>query len=565
MGKDPSDKFVFRKQDSLGVHDAEDDKLFLLNCFIDTGDYDQVVEFNDAHCLILGRTGAGKTALLTRLKNEKGDKVIDINPESLAMQHISNSTIIRYFHDLGIDLNTFFKLLWRHAICVEIFNHHFNVNSDSEGDRVMEWIKYKFKKTNPRHLRALEYLEQWRHTFWKESENHVVEMVSKTEQELGGAVGAKAPGIKANVSGKSKLSEEERQEVKTRAQHVVDNVQMREVTYLLSMLNDAVEYQQKRYYIVIDKLDERWVDDSLRYRLIKALIETIRDLNRFNNIKPLVVLRVDLLGQVFDLTKDTGFQEEKYSSLYLQVRWTKNQLVELVDKRISHLFQARYAKNKEVTHADILPRTVNGEPTIDYIITRTLMRPRDVIDFFNACIGEAVDNPIMTEDMILEAERIYSRQRLDSLDYEWYAEFPHLKKWLTFLRGTHPQILVGDIELTKINDFCVNYALNHESIALLDKFYGLSVAVGNGKLDSETFRNNLVYMFYTVGLVGIQIEGYSAPTWSYEHQKTIKLEDIQADTLITIHPCFRSALNTQEMSMESEMQGNMNLSFVPLD
>ena len=37
---------------------------------------------------------------------------------------------------------------------------------------------------------------------------------------------------------------------------------------------------QKKYYITIDKLDENWINEELRYQLIAALLETATDFNK---------------------------------------------------------------------------------------------------------------------------------------------------------------------------------------------------------------------------------------------------------------------------------------------
>jgi hypothetical protein len=537
---------IFRKQDSVGVNDAEDDKQFLFECFVDTGDYDAVCDFQNARCLILGRTGVGKTALLTKLQedNKSKENIIVINPEALAMHHISNSTIIRYMYELGIDMNTFFKLLWRHAICVEIFNQHFKITTNEETVNFIEKLRYMFKKTNAHHLRALNYLEEWRHTFWKKSDDHVTDMISKKETELSGTLGASASGLSAKLLSKEKLSEEQTRIIKQRAQSIVDEVQMREVTDLLSMLNEVIEDQQRRYYVIVDKLDEGWVDDELRYRLIKALVETVRDLNRFDNIKPLVVLRADLLGHVFELTKDSGFQEEKYSSLYLHVRWTRTQLVELIDRRINFLLKSRYT-HKELGHLDILPEKTTNQATIDYILDRTLMRPRDVIEFFNIIIREAAENSVVTEQMVLDAARIYSRERLDSIYYEWHVDYPYLKRWVKLLREKSPTFFVGSLKVDDIKEKCLEYAVNNsdDQNSVNDRLYQLANDVSEGRLDRTEFVSNLIYIFYSVGILGVQVKGHSKPIWSYEIQKNISVEDIDAKTQVNIHPCFQSALN----------------------
>jgi hypothetical protein len=119
------DKFKFKKLDSIGSADAEEDENFLRDCFIDTGDLEALGKMNDPRRIVVGRTGAGKSALLLRLAGSQ-DRVISVRPESLALAYISNSTILQFLSDLGIKLDIFFKLLWRHVFTVEILNISFS-------------------------------------------------------------------------------------------------------------------------------------------------------------------------------------------------------------------------------------------------------------------------------------------------------------------------------------------------------------------------------------------------------------------------------------------------------
>ena len=118
-----SDTFRFRKHDIVGAADAEDDLDFLRSCFIDTGSLRVLKNCADPRRIVLGRTGSGKTALLKRLA-EAEERVIEVHPESLSLGYISNSTILRFFSSLGVNLDIFFKLLWRHVFTVEILKHH---------------------------------------------------------------------------------------------------------------------------------------------------------------------------------------------------------------------------------------------------------------------------------------------------------------------------------------------------------------------------------------------------------------------------------------------------------
>ena len=54
MGKES--EFKFKKHDNIGAADADDDNI-LIDCFVDTGDLNILLDCNDPHSIIVGRTG----------------------------------------------------------------------------------------------------------------------------------------------------------------------------------------------------------------------------------------------------------------------------------------------------------------------------------------------------------------------------------------------------------------------------------------------------------------------------------------------------------------------------
>lgn len=113
------DKFRFRKLDTVGAADAAEDSHYLQNCFLETEDLQVLRDCHNPRRIVLGRTGSGKTALLKRLA-ELEPRTIEVQPESLALTYISNSNILTFISDLGVKLDIFFKLLWRHVFTVEL-------------------------------------------------------------------------------------------------------------------------------------------------------------------------------------------------------------------------------------------------------------------------------------------------------------------------------------------------------------------------------------------------------------------------------------------------------------
>ena len=537
-------KFRFRNHDHIGAAAAEQDDSFLRECFVDTGELDILLDCVSPHRIVLGRTGAGKTALLSRF-SDSTDHVICVKPESLSLAHISNSTILRNIHDLGVNLDIFFKLLWRHVFTVEIIKAHFKIDSADRKTGLYNWVETLFNEKRKKHKQALNYLETWGKDFWEETDYRIKELTTKLESELKDSISTSLPSIaNLGISDTNRLSQEQKLDVIQRAQHVVNKVQIRELSEIIELLDEVLDDPQKRYYILIDRLDENWVEDGLRNLLIRALIETVKDFSKVRHAKIVIALRYDLIDRVVRLTRDAGFQEEKYESLYLRLSWTKEQLIELIDRRVDHLVRQRYT-NQRVKHSDILPTSVDKQPTMDYILERTFMRPRDVISFFNMCISHASSSPKITPHMIKEAEGEYSRQRLRYLADEWHADYPALLDLTDLLKNRRSQFSLSEISDDQVYNACLSAADGNAERR--DELTGAAVGLFNNEVTPAEFRRIFAVILYRIGMVGLKQDRYESFLWTTDGRVRLSSAEVSDETRVAIHPCFWRTLGVHDI------------------
>lgn len=299
---------------------------------------------------------------------------------------------------------------------------------------------------------------------------------------------------------------------------------------------------QKRYYVVIDDLDKGWAEEQLRYKLVMALIETVREFIRVRNAKVVVALRRDLIDRVFRITRGSGFQEEKYASLYLPLTWTKPQIIDLLDRRINKLVRRRYAK-KSVTHKDLLPKQHRAKPISAYVFA-VAQRPRDVIAFFNACILAAVDQPKLTAKELKLAEGEYSRGRLRALADEWSDSYPSLIDYARILNGQRASCSIEDIVDDAIIDVCFDVAAAHP--ARDGELRSLGYKVVEGDLEPSAFVFDAIRVFYTVGLVGLKLAPHDTESWVDEAGRSISRAELSRTTTVVVHPAFRRALGIMD-------------------
>jgi len=525
-------KFVFKKHDTIGLADASDDKKYLDKCFLQTEDYSILKDCSDARRIVIGRTGIGKTAILQQIINYE-ERTISVQPESLALSHISNSTILNYLNKLGVKLDIFFRLLWRHVFTVEILKYRFKIRTEEDKQSFLKKIAYLFK--DKKHKEALEYLEKWGKSFWEETEYRIKELTQKLESDLETAVKSYLPGASFDLKGGAKLTNEQKDEIIHRAQDVVNRVQIRQLSDILDLLNEVLCDRQKSYFVCIDRLDEKWVSDNVRYLLIRSLIETVRDFRKVENVKIIVAIRVDLLERVFKKTRDPGFQEEKYESLYLPLEWTEDQLIKIVEKRLNFLIESRYTK-QDVKFSDIFPREINSHKADSYILDRTMLRPREIIQFINLCIKRAKGNPNITEEMIVDAEGEYSRLRLRSIADEWNADYPNLILAATILKNRKKEISISDFERIECEEFCLD--VTADGFEKEDILSNSIRNVAEGIIGYNNFIRTSVEVFFRVGVIGVKLNNYDNYLWSTTGRKIVSGAEFSDVTNIFIHPQF---------------------------
>lgn len=106
-----TDRFRFRKHASIGATAAEEDQEFLQECFVNTGDLSTLEDCHNPRRIVLGRTGTGKTALISVLTQH--ENAIIIRPESLSFNYLARSTVLNFFLEAGVKLDLFFRFAFR--------------------------------------------------------------------------------------------------------------------------------------------------------------------------------------------------------------------------------------------------------------------------------------------------------------------------------------------------------------------------------------------------------------------------------------------------------------------
>lgn len=527
--------FRFRKNENIGAADAETDDAFLSDCFVDNGDLGVLLNTEDPRRIVVGRTGSGKSALL-RIIKERSENCVELRPEELSLNYLSNSEVIRFFEDAGANLDSFYQLLWKHVISVELIKKKYKINNETAQRNFWSKILPIFNRDKAKET-ALTYLKQWGDNFWNDTEYRVKEVSSRIEQELSATLSAGGESGKFSGGSAKKLSTEEKNEIIKHGSQAVTKIQVAALSNLIRLLHEEIfSDTQDAYYILIDDLDIGWAEDKLKLKLIRALLETIRSFKQVKRAKIIVSLRQDLLRRVLESTRASGFQSEKYESLYLNLRWNKNNIVDIIDRRLKKLVLSRYT-SQPLGLKELFPANIRKTNTDDFIVDRTFLRPRDAIIFINECLSRAVEEKRVTQQMVLDAEEIYSERRRLSLQEEWQNLYPAVSIYFELLHNRGYSFRIFEITKAEVDEWLIKH-LDEDDLTRDPVYESAKNIFENSSCEIIEFIRVFVDALYITGIAGVKIDPQHEIKWSYHSDNSPHPSAISNSSTVKIHPMF---------------------------
>jgi hypothetical protein len=538
-------KVVLRAGESIGSPAAEHDHEYLRSCFVNLPVLGVLKDVASPRCLLLGRTGSGKSAILWHLKDTLPN-VSRLDPKEASFNYVSNSTIVRHLTEIGVNLHVFYEYLWKHILTLHIIRECLDVRTEHGFGMMLDRIRV-FVRRDQRKAAVVQYLETRGGRFWLDAEEVSREVTNTIAAELSTEIGISAPALKSKIDAGAAWKDEEKRVFKYRAQEIISGLQMRELNETIASLSELMGERDAGYYVLIDDLDASWSgDDHTQYALIRALLECIKSFRRIPNLKIVVALREDLYEGVIRATSDRHFQAEKLEGLICRLRWDRDQLNQVVSERLNHLFRSRYTR-RGVTIEDILPSAIRGVPTRTFLLERTLRRPRDVIAFVNKILtsNEGALLPLSAR-AITGVEPSYSRDRLEALVYEWRSCHPLVDVYVDAVARITGSLGLAEFSEDRLrNLICEVEASEREPYDAVERL--ARQAYERNKEDRlQRLARALICCLFKFGVVGVKLHADQPYTFCYDQQTTLQEGEVGEDTKIVIHPMLLFALGVRQ-------------------
>ena len=321
-------------------------------------------------------------------------------------------------------------------------------------------------------------------------------------------------------------------EASLKARELQKLYRLEQIDSLLDDLNGICSH--RRVLMFVDELDRGWdaSEDAIAY--VAGLFQAAMSINtRTPNIRVLMSLRRELYENIPALYEDA----QKVRDVIEIIEWDEPELLELVGKRIAASFPTREMAPRRAWNS-FFAETLDYRQTksFNYVVDRTLYRPREMIQFCLNMQSRAVqlraELPI-NYNVISEAEHSYSEERTKDIAAEYRFQYPGLGSVLETFRG-----LAYTFDRTVLELHCLAITLGELKVSPEAKWC----------LNAEP--DLLIEALWRVGFLrgqavgGIKARRRSGSAYLGSHQvSSLNLRNINR---FHIHPMFRAYLGMRE-------------------
>ena len=245
----------------------------------------------------------------------------------------------------------------------------------------------------------------------------------------------------------------------------------------------------------------------------------------------MVSLRTNLFNQLkFN-------QREKFSPYIDHLFWNDEKIKKIVEERfkaidiVNHLDVWKFIFPEEITVGQ-----QKRQNTFNYLLSRSNMRPRDILLFISYAIGHSIGKNTITQDAIMKAEDSYSKDRLNALEDEWKNPYINVGKIFNFFRRCSHKL--DKQTFSAIIDNITLDVLQKEEAKNLDEW---SWIVEGNYIKKDFDSSKLIDLLYKVGFIGIK-ETPSSKTQYIHNGQGFDTPYIGDETKFYINPCYHRVL-----------------------
>ena len=487
---------------SFGAPAAERDiAQGLADYFVESAAFQRVVE--GSKNILLGNRGTGKSAIfkvLAQRQKEAGAVVIELTPEDYSYEMLSSTMALESegsWAKLGA-----YAVAWKYLIYILVMK-----GVTEQGPRL--------KRGD-----AADIYRYLRDNHAGQQGSPIGSLISYLKRMEGVKIGA--------------------YEAAAKTRELQQLYQLDEIKPLLIPLRKVLE--GKKVFVLVDELDRGWDASEDARSFVAGLFQACISINDLSpHLRVYMSLRQELYDSIPELYEDA----QKYRDLLEVISWDEKTLLKLIAKRIRYSVPELRDTSDLDAWTAVFAETLKyrQNKSFNYMVDRTLYRPREIIQFCTQSVDladEGSEELPIDYGVISVAEVAYSDERAKDIAAEYRFQYPGLISVFETFRGR-----VYTIGREALENLCLELALGE---LVVDE------DARSWILDADPEK--LIDVLWRVGFVraravgGIKGRRRSGSEYLGAHQ--VANLNLQALTRFQVHPMFRAYLGMKEPKGERE-------------
>jgi len=178
-------------------------------------------------------------------------------------------------------------------------------------------------------------------------------------------------------------------------------------------------------------------------------MDNINVRKEFGECKLIAFLRTD----IYRISSKYDPDFDKRQPLF--ITWDKKNLKSLICERIKQIKELDFEDEDKLWNSVFNSDNINIPDTFEYMINKTMLRPRDILTFAMYVLDMMNKNNSskISEDIFQEAEKFYSDYLLNNLRQEYSVGYPDIEDICLSLFLEEENIINGNDLKQKISDF----------------------------------------------------------------------------------------------------------------
>lgn len=327
-------------------------------------------------------------------------------------------------------------------------------------------------------------------------------------------------------------------EASLKSRELLKLYRLEEIDRLLPAIHELCS--RRKVLVLVDELDRGWDGSEDAQAFVAGLFQAAVSINApTKDLRVIVSLRQELYDSIPSLYEDA----QKYRDVMEVVLWDEPMLMELVAKRIKHSVPALANVGTEDAWNAVFAETLDyrKNKSFNYLVDRTLYRPREIIQFCTDSLEEARRESAwpINYPVISRAELIYSEARTKDIAAEYRYQSPGLMSIFEVFRGRSYSFTRDELEL-----LCLGIATGE---------FGVGKDAGWVLNQEPEF---LIDLLWRIGFLRAQAVGgikalrRSGSAYLGPHQ--VANLNLKTISRFQVHPMFRSYLGLKEARDSTE-------------